>query len=277
MATAAGPLEATINYAPASLDAEGMPEIQARAPRTAGEARRARTGIDRHGFDIVDARSLDRPASLDTEGVELHRLATAATDLYDDAQVRGIYFPEVIRLVAEVTGAARVEAFDYNLRNATRAERGDPGVQSPVKYAHNDYTVKSGPRRVRDLFPDEAETLLAKRVAVINVWKPISGPVIDTPLAVCDAASIGDGQLIATNLAYTERTGEIYSLGFSEGHRWLYYPQMRADEAMLLKCYDSETDGRARFTAHSAFRDPGAPEDAPARESIEVRTLAFFD
>ena len=101
--------------------------------------------------------------------------------------------------------------------------------------------------------------------------------VIDTPLAVCDAASIGDGQLIATNLAYTERTGEIYSLGFSEGHRWLYYPQMRADEAMLLKCYDSETDGRARFTAHSAFRDPGAPEDAPARESIEVRTLAFFD
>jgi hypothetical protein len=137
--------------------------------------------------------------------------------------------------------------------------------------------VTSGPQRVRDLFPDEAESLLAKRVAVINVWKPISGPVLDTPLAVCDATSIGEDDLIPTNLAYAERTGEIYSLGFDAGHRWLYYPRMRADEAMLLKCYDSETDGRARFTAHAAFDDPSTPADAPSRESIEVRTFAFFD
>ena len=78
-------------------------------------------------------------------------------------------------------------------------------------------------------------------------------------------------------MKYPDRTGEVYSLAFSPNHRWLYFPHMQANEAMLLKCYDSETDGRARFTAHSAFTDPTSPPDAPARESIEVRTLAFFE
>jgi hypothetical protein len=111
---------------------------------------------------------------------------------------------------------------------------------------------------------------------VINVWKPIRGPVQTAPLAVCDARTIRAGDLVPTDLKYRDRTGEVYSLRFNPQHRWFYFSDMRADEAMLLKCFDSDP-GRARFTAHSAFDDPASPADASPRESIEVRTLAFFE
>ena len=88
-----------------------------------------------------------------------------------------------------------------------------------------------------------------------------------TPIAMDD--------LVPTDLRYPDRLGEIYSLRFSPAHRWFYFSRMRPDEAMLLKCYDSDA-ARARFTAHSAFEDPTSAPDAPARESIEVRILAFF-
>jgi hypothetical protein len=128
---------------------------------------------------------------------------------------------------------------------------------------------------VRDLAGAEAEALLGRRFAVINVWKPIRGPVETAPLAVCDARSIRLEDLVPTDLLYPDRTGEVYSLTFHPGHRWFYFPRMRSDEVMMLKCYDSDRS-LARFTAHSSFDDPTSPPDAPPRQSIEVRTLAFF-
>jgi len=231
---------------------------------------------DRHEVAVHDARRLTPPPTLDREGFTLARLATGVTDFGDPAVVRGAYYREVQRLVAEQAGATRVVAFDHNLRSAAQRGRSAEGVQGPVRYAHNDYTERSGPQRVRDLFaPKEAEALLLGRVAVINVWKPLRGPVQNAPLAVCDAQSIQPADLVPTDLHYRDRSGEVYSLRFNGQHRWFYYPHMQADEAMLLKCYDSDR-GRARFTAHSAFDDPTSPVDAPPRESIEVRTLAFF-
>jgi hypothetical protein len=231
---------------------------------------------DRHRLPVHDARDLVPEPSLDRQGFVLARLETAVEDLWDDAAVRRVYYGEVERLVGHVTGATRVRAFDHNVRSAALAARGEGAAQNPVRYAHNDYTERSGPQRVRDLFgAAEAEALLRHRAAVINVWKPIRGPVEDTPLAVCDARSIEPQDLVPTDLRYRDRTGEVYSLLFSPRHRWFYFSRMRADEALLLKCFDSNT-GRARFTAHTAFDDPTAPPDAPARESIEVRTLAFF-
>ena len=110
---------------------------------------------------------------------------------------------------------------------------------------------------------------------MINVWRPIRGPVRKTPLAVCDARSIGEGDLVKTNLEYADRRGEVQSLAFNPAHRWIYFPNMQTDEALVIKCYDSDS-ARARFTAHGAFDDPTTPDDAEDRESIEVRTLAFF-
>lgn len=264
-------VEATLNYLAAMPE---RPFFLAYAP-AAGEPTRNTKG-DRRVVAIADARGLADAPSLDREGFTLGRHETAVPDLWDPRTVRERYYREMEELVARNTGAARVVAFDHNVRSRALAERGERNAQPPVRYAHNDYTESSAPQRVRDLFPaGEAERLLTRRFAVINVWKPIGGTVEESPLAVCDARTIAMDDLIQTDLRYTDRLGEIYSLRFSPAHRWFYYSRMRADEAMLLKCYDSDAS-RARFTAHSAFEDPTSRPDAPARESIEVRTLVFF-
>jgi hypothetical protein len=227
-------------------------------------------------MQIHDARPLRDELSLDVEGVILVDAPTTFSDFYDPDRVRTSYFPEIEALVKEKTGAVRVVAFDHNLRSKALASEKRYEAQMPVLFAHNDYTEDSGPQRVRDLFPDEAAELLEKRFAVINVWRPTRGPVRESPLAVCDAQTMGPNDLVAMDLIYPDRIGEVQSLRFEAEHRWLYFPEMQASEVMLLKCYDSAKDGRARFTAHTAFEDPNTPDDASNRESIEVRTLAFF-
>ena len=228
---------------------------------------------DRRPVGIHDARALEPAPTLDREGFELVRFESA-TDSFEAGAIPA-YYRDVEGLVKRETGALRVVAFDHNLRSSARGVRRGDGPNEPVRFPHNDYTESSGPQRVRDLLPDEATALLERRFAVVNVWKPIGWPVEVAPLAVCDARTIGPGDLVETDLLYRDRKGEVYSMRFAPTHRWYYFPRMRPDEAMLLKCYDS-APGRARFTAHSAFDDPGSSPDAPVRESIEVRTLAFF-
>jgi hypothetical protein len=141
---------------------------------------------------------------------------------------------------------------------------------------HCDYTPRSGPLRVRQLLPGEAETLLQRRVAFYNFWKPLRQRVEEKPLAMCDATTSRPDDFITMALRYRERTGEIYVVRHAPQHHWWYFPHMTPDQAILLKTYDSETDGRARFLGHSAFDHPDTAPDAPTRESIEVRTIAFF-
>ena len=245
---------------------DGKPEEH--AERTPGDAV--------HTMPVLDARAAADALSLDREGVCLVRHASRLRDFDDAEAIRTVYYPEVERLVKAATGASRVLVFDHNVRSDDAA-RHSADVHAPVRFVHNDYTHDSGPQRVRDLVPDEAEDLLTRRFAVINVWKPISGPVRGTPLAVCGGDSIAPGDLVPLDLIYRDRTGEIYAFLHSPDHRWFYVPGMRVDEALVLKCYDSMQDGRTRFTAHSAFDDPTSPDDAAPRESIEARSLAFFD
>jgi hypothetical protein len=263
-------VEATINYL---ADMAERPFFYAYEPPP-GTPRRNTHG-DRRRVPIHDARDLVPDASLDREGFVLAPHETAVDDLFDADAVRARYYREMEALVRQLTGAVRVVAFDHNVRSAPMAERRERAAQVPVRFAHNDYTERSGPQRVHDLFPAEAAALVRRRYSVINVWKPIRGRVEESPLAVCDARTIRPEELVTTDLRYEDRVGEIYSLRFNPAHRWSYYSHMRADEAMLLKCFDSDPGG-ARFTAHAAFDDPTSASDAPARESIEVRTLAFF-
>jgi hypothetical protein len=231
---------------------------------------------ERRHMPIHDARQLTPPPALDREGFILVPIAAIADDVADPAVVRAHCYPAVERLVAQHTGAARVLAFDHNVRCAARTRRGDDGVQGPVRYAHNDYTERSGPQRVRDLLDAaDADARLRRRFAVINFWAPLRHPVRNAPLAVCDAQTIQLADFVPTDLHYVDRVGEVYSLHFSAAHRWFYFPTMTPQEALLLKCFDSDHT-RARFTAHTAVDDPTSPADAPPRESIEVRTLAFF-
>jgi hypothetical protein len=224
---------------------------------------------------IYDARSMASSLSLEREGFVLVHHASTVRDFYNDEEVKAVYYPECERLLKEATGAARVVVFDHIVRNAARAKI-DKMVKLPAKGAHNDYTFWSGPQRVRDFFPDEADLLLRHRFAIINVWRPVRGPVMESPFAICDAQTINPDDFVASALIYPHRRGEILAVRFNPRHRWYYFPQMRTDEAVLLKCYDSADDGRARMTAHTGFDDPTSAPGAPPRESIETRAFLFY-
>ena len=176
----------------------------------------------------------------------------------DDQELRDTHYPEIETLVAAATGARRVVVFDHTVRRRLPSTDGTSQIlrREPVPRVHNDYTVKSGPQRVRDLMATEAESLLRHRVSIINVWRPIRGPLEDWPLALCDARSVTPDDLIATDLLYEDRTGETYSVRFNPGHRWLYAPRMSPNEVLLFRCYDSTESGLARFVPHAAFETP---------------------
>lgn len=226
---------------------------------------------------IHDGRPVAQAFSLDRQAFILTRHDTAVRDFYDKEEVRTVYEPEVEALIRRETGAAKVVVFDHTVRTADRAV--ERGLRTPVRSVHCDYTEKSGPQRVRDLLPsDEAEARLGKRFAEFNVWRNIAPePVEMTPLGLVDSESLAPRDLAVCDLVYADRTGEIYQGVYNADHRWYYFPRMTRDEAILIKCYDSMKDGRARFSLHSAFDDPTSPADPRPRQSIESRALAFFD
>jgi hypothetical protein len=150
------------------------------------------------------------------------------------------------------------------------------GERPPAKVVHNDYSFKSVPRRVRDHLPEEADRLLENRFAEINVWRAIRGPIESSPLALCDARSLVPDDVVPCDLVYRERVGETLGFLYNPKHCWYCFPRMERNEAILLKCYDSKDDGRARFTAHTSFEDPSGPPNGAPRESIEVRALVFW-
>jgi hypothetical protein len=228
-----------------------------------------------HRVLVRDARPIARRLSLDREGFALLRHPSRMTDFYDDGLVERVYYPECERLIQGAMGASRVVAFDHITRNPQRVGKGSL-VKPPAKRVHNDYTARSAPQRVRDLMGEEAEALLRQRFAIVNAWRAFKGPLLDSPLALCDAQSLSQENLVPTDLKYPDRTGETYSITYNPGQRWYYFPKLEPDEVVLIRCFDSAREGAARFSAHGAFDDPTTPSDAPPRESIEVRTLVFF-
>ena len=235
-------------------------------------------GTDVREMPIEDGWPLADRFHADREGFELHEF-DARFDAFDDDQaLKAVFYPQIIDFVKRHTGAKRVVVFDHTIRKRMPADlKVQTKIQRPaVMLVHSDYTVKSGPQRVRDLLPEEADALLARRVAFFNVWKPLYRQVEELPLAMCDATTHDEQDMLRMELKYRERTGEIYVMRHSPRHRWVYFPLMQASQALLLKTYDSETDGRARFMGHTAFEDPTTPPGAMKRESIEVRTMAFF-
>lgn len=228
---------------------------------------------------IHDARRDKSASSLDTQGFRLVSRDTAVDDFHDDAQVASIYHEEVRSLLIEETGAKRIEIFDDTRRSSSVESQKALGIREPADIVHNDYTARSGVKRLRDYFADEpaaAERLLERRFAIVNVWRSIAGTVRNHPIVVCDARTVGADELVSVERRAEERIGELQVALHGTGQRWYYYPDMQMNEALLLKTFDSETDGRARFTLHSSCAIPGAPEAAPARESIETRCLVFF-
>ncbi|HEX7053424.1 MAG TPA: CmcJ/NvfI family oxidoreductase [Burkholderiales bacterium] len=238
--------------------------------------RRRTTGAeDRRRVEIRDGRAVD-DLSLERNGFLLARHESAVRDFFDGAAVERVYYPEVAALVQRLTGARRVVVFDHTVRSGDEAEREAKLLREPVLSAHNDYTESSGPQRVRELMGEEAERLLERRFAIVQAWRPIVSPLESNPLAMADARSVAPEDLLVAERRYPHRVGQTYRLKYSPAHRWFYFPRMRRDEAIVFKVFDSEKDGRARFTPHTSFDDPSTPRGAPPRQSIEARALAFF-
>jgi hypothetical protein len=227
---------------------------------------------------IADARPIADDLSLDVQGFAHVRHKSAVRDFWDEAQTMALGHPEAAELVKAQTGASRVVVYDHTLRRRlSGTEDRTKGLpRQPATRVHVDQTVKSGPQRVRDLMGDAAEDLLKRRAAIINVWRPIARPARDWPLALGDARSIAPADLIPSELRFQHRTGEIYGLAHNPDQRWFYVPDLTPDEAIFIKCWDSD-ETVARFAPHTAFADPTTPPGTPPRESIEFRTIAFFD
>ena len=274
-------------------------------------------------LDIVDARTLSGESrkTCEANGFELldAPLANPALDFLDHQQVVNTYYRECEQIVADYTGA-KAFAFDHNIRSAlgkksTRRIAGGQTVQGPAKIVHGDYTLYSGPQRLKDLSnppgandtlravlpegqalisPTMAEKSLAPggRFAIINVWRNIAEePVQTNPLAMCDGRTVEPEDLVVFEIHYADRIGENYFAKHKERHRFYFYPEMTRDEPMLLKQWDSEgglaqsggdrpdggqSVGPCTFSFHSAFDDLAAPDDAPDRWSIEVRCLVIY-
>ena len=243
-----------------------------------GDMSRKRTGTrEKQKMTIYDGRPLIGSFHLERHGFEFVDHPTKMTNFFNPEQLANIYYPEVETLIKQRTGASRVLIFDHTLRSGDQSTREEKWAREPVLSVHNDYTEWSGPQRVRDLLPDEADELLKRRIAIVQVWRAINKPIESNPLAICEAKTLSAGDLIASERRYPDRVGETYQVAYNAEHRWFYFPRMNRDEALVFKVFDSSTDGRARFTAHTSFEDPDTPNQAEPRESIEMRTIAFFD
>lgn len=227
---------------------------------------------------IRNARLLDPPATLDLQGFTLVPHDSAVEDFYSLDTVQSAYEAEISRLVRAATGAAAVRVFDHTLRSDSREVRGRWTTREPATVIHNDYTDASATKRVRDLLSvEQAERRLRRRFAIVNLWRTISGPVLSSPLACCDATTLDEADLVASERRARDRIGELQLVKWNPSHRWYYYPEMTPDEALLIKTFDSALDGPARRSIHTAFENPLAASDAPARESLESRMFVFFD
>jgi hypothetical protein len=235
-----------------------------------------RTGtVELKKMTVHNGRLLAGQLSLENQGLVFVQHKTQVTDFFDEEQVKSIYYPEIEELIKRESGASRVVIFDHALRSGDAAEQEEKLVRKPVLQAHNDYTEWSGPNRLREILPDEAERFLAHRFAIIQVWRPIHRPIQSSPLAMADAKSVDVDDWMVAERRYPHRVGQTYRLKYNPNHRWIYFPDMRPDEAIVFKVYDSEKDGRARFTAHTSFEDPSTQPGAPPRQSIEMRAFAF--
>jgi hypothetical protein len=232
--------------------------------------------LDPHKVVMESARPHLSEFKLDVHGFRYVKQDTRMQNFMDADEIKRVYYPEIVELIKAESGAKRVVVFDHTLRTADDAVREQHKIREPVLRAHNDYTEWSGPQRVRDILPDEADELLKRRFAIIQVWRPIRHPVESNPLAIADARTVSFDDFVISERRYPNRIGQTYVIGYSPRHKWYWMPRQARDEALVFKVFDSAKDGRARWTAHTAFDDPTAPPNARPRESIEIRTLAFF-
>lgn len=266
-------VKATVQF---SIDSGETPVSLVQQPGQGSDLRSGK--YEEKQIEIHNGRPIANKLDLDRQGFIFTKAKTAVSDFYNEQEVLSIYYPEMEKIVKEKTGCDKVLVFDHTIRVDNSNMADTRKVRSPVKNMHNDFTRKSAPQRVRDLLPSaEAKTRLQKRFGSINIWRPIIGPVETAPLTVCGWDTLRENNLIAAERRYHDRIGGVLHLTHNPEQKWYYFPQMEREEIVLLKCFDSLEDGTAKWTCHGSFQPPKLSPKAKPRQSIEVRTLYFFD
>lgn len=227
---------------------------------------------------VHDIRGHEADYTLDKDAFAIltNTPESAESEFNDDASIERNYYPEVEKLLLnQIPGANKVVIFDHTIRRSLPNAR-----REPVFRTHIDQTASAAKERVRRHVPEEAEKLLQGRFRIINVWRPLNGPVLSNPLAFASSWSVKGEDVVPVEHRYPDRTGYTASILYNKGQRWNYLSGMENNERILLECFDSEGEKQGSGVQggrvpHSAFKDPRTPVDAPGRESIEVRTLVF--
>ncbi|KAH8161754.1 hypothetical protein CIB48_g6493 [Xylaria polymorpha] len=274
--TSPSEVEAVLNYFKANED--GSPP----APSYVDRPETYERPVAPERVKITNIAGREAEFTLDKQGFQVVPNVAQEKDFVDDEHIKAVYYPETEQLLKDVTGASKIFIFDHTIRRQSedsRAKKQDgpkiPNLRGPVQRVHIDQSYSASLSRVPHHLPaEEAAELLKGRVQIINVWRPIKTVERD-PLAVADAHSVSEDELVPIGLIYPNRKGETLAVRHSPAHRWYYKRGLTPQEVLLIKCFDSKTDGRARRIPHTAFVDPSSKSDAPSRESIEVRCLVF--
>jgi hypothetical protein len=233
------------------------------------------------GIQIQDIRGREDEFRIDTQGFQLlqHDTSMTSDDFENDRDVRAKYYPEIIKLLTQTLGASKVVPFEHTHRLAKPQVQGCgcDRKRKPLTAAHIDQTAGSSARRVEYHLKDQAETLLKRRFQVVNIWRPLFGPLRDFPLIVGDYRTFDlarDGE--PTDLVFPHFVGESMNLYHHPDHKWYFARDQMRNEVWMFKCFDSKP-GVAIAAPHCSFDiQKGSFKERP-RESIEVRCLVFYD
>jgi hypothetical protein len=262
-----GPVDAKLSFYKAPED--GSPPHNYVEPLPGVPQRNWGDGWEEVRMD--DLRGQEHKFNLEHNAFDTHQnVKSDETEFKDDERIRNVYYPEVEKLLLDnILGANRIILFDHTIRRPT-------GNRNPVQRVHVDQTPMSAAERVRLHAPEDAEQLLQGRYRIVNVWRPLNGPVMGFSLAVADSQSVQDEDLVPIEHRYPHRNGQTAAVRHNPGQKWYYWSGMKNEDRLLLKCFDSdETVGQYGRVPHTAFVDPRTPEGAVGRESIEVRALIF--
>ena len=252
-------------------EAEETSTMQTRPGRAVWveDARSLGSSLDREGFRLVSHKS----AISDFDGIELDPVANAT------------YMEELSLLLTRETGASQVIALGGAKQRFSESatDKLAPLVNAkPARYPHADNTDASSRGQIK-MFVETVAGLdmgAFSRFALYNLWRCVSPPPQDCPLAVCDARSIASSDEVpVTAVTMVHGIGEVRhdttSYTYSPDHRWYYFPDMGQDEMIIFKTHDTDVN-RARRVAHTAFDDPNCPPGTLPRASVEARILALF-
>jgi len=234
---------------------------------------------ERKDYEVTahNARLILNSLSVHRQGFVFVENTSKVSDFYNDKEVKTVYYPEIESIIRkQFPEAWRVVIFDHTNRSSSTELNAARNIRPHANLVHNDYTDNSGIKRVRDLFPEDAESLLKKRFMIINVWRPLK--LVETaPLAFVDSQTTDPEDFLVLQRIMKDRVGEIQQVKYNKKHKWFYFPKMKRNETVVFKTFDSLAEkGVSRFTAHTALNIIDEPKNLPPRESIEVRALVFL-